>query len=344
MELYKNTPYLAQLQEQLGKTFAQSVASEVRTFDQVRAKLRENGAKKRLAQLPSQLRSIGATLAGPLSLPRGETTQVPLLLRDPDGNPWLTAKIGLYTDPQGRWEALGIQGSGGDIRRVQEPKAYEPDDLSRANDDIGSALDKIGQVSRAFVQHAQQNPVGQAPMQAPAAGGAQALGPQVPGPQVPARGAAAGGAQAPAASGQSARRSRRGSGRRSTRRSGQQSTRRSGRQSGRQSGYRRVPGSQSTAPQQTVPQKSAEMTRRRMAKFIRRQRSKGLPEWIRRIYGGKSRHKDRWEEFAEEVAIPCYRKAAGQHTFPQLWQMMEQQAAQTGFFDAYPHIEDALGL
>ncbi|MCS4157629.1 hypothetical protein [Salinibacter ruber] len=339
MQLYKNTPYLAQLQEQMGQTFAQSVASEVRTFDEIRAQLRESGAKERLAQLPNQLRSIGATLAGPLSLPRGETTQVPLLLRDPEGSPWLTAKIGLYTDPQGRWEALGIQGSGGDIRRVQEPKAYEPDDLSRANDDIGSALDKIGQVSRAFVQHAQQNPVGQAPMQAPAAGGAQAVGPQVPGPQVPgpqvpAR--AAGGAQAPAASGQSTRRS--------TRRSGQQSTRRSGRQSGQQSGYRRVPGSQGTAPQQTVPQKNAKMTRRRMAKFIRRQRSKGLPEWVRRIYGGKNRHTDRWEEFADEVAIPCYRKAAGQYTFPQLWQMMEQQAAQTGFFNAYPNIEDALGL
>jgi hypothetical protein len=274
---------------------------------------------------------------------------VPLLLRDPDGNPWVTAKIGLYTDPQGRWEALGIQGSGGDIRRVQEPKAYEPDDLSRANDDIGSALDKIGQVSRAFVQHAQQNPVGQAPMQAPAAGGAQAVGPQVPGPQVPgpqvpARGAAAGGAQAPAASGQSNRRPMRRSGQQSTRRSGRQSTRRSGRQSGQQSGYRRVPGSQGTAPQQTVPQKSAEMTKRRMAKFIRRQRSKGLPEWIRRIYGGKGRETERWEEFADEVAIPCYRKAAGQYTFPQLWQMMEQQAVQTGFFDAYPHIKDALGL
>lgn len=161
-KLYRGTPYLEDLQKQLGGTLTEIVQAEVHRFKKVKqnlqTKIKESDgeapqARKKLKQMPAALRHTGAYVAGPHTLPRGETAHLPLILRKNDGGECVVGHFAVHTMIGGAWQMVGYDGNNGqpeDLRREVHP--YEPDDLEHAMGKVDSFMKTIDQVAGGYIQ------------------------------------------------------------------------------------------------------------------------------------------------------------------------------------------------
>lgn len=160
--LFRGTPYLDDLQRQLGDTFTKMVQREVQQFQNQQQNIRtaieerDEGTKrlkKALKQRPSGLRHTGAYVAGPKTLPRGETVQLPLVVRTTDGRECVVGYFVVHTEIGGAWQMVGYESEGGEPTELdQEVLSYEPDDLERAMGEVSTIMNRVDQMAGAYIQ------------------------------------------------------------------------------------------------------------------------------------------------------------------------------------------------
>lgn len=161
-KLYRGTPYLQSLQEQMGTSFNEVVQAEIQRFKSVRQNLKtkieesDGGApkaRKTLEKLPSALRHTGAFVAGPRTLPRGENTGLPLIVRSNDGSRYVIGYISVHTTIGGTWQMVGYDTNGGTPEVLEkEVVSYEPDDVEHAMGELDSFLQTVDQVAGSYIQ------------------------------------------------------------------------------------------------------------------------------------------------------------------------------------------------
>lgn len=177
--LYRRTPYLTQLQKQLGGHFGALVKAEIKNFREFREKIREiitnaedpekdveNVAKRQAVEwrekLPQNLQHTTAEFIGPEILPTRTTTEVQLVASGDDGVMYTMHYLPIFTEPNNEWRLTGKGRSlnGRLIPVEDEIKTYQPDDVSRFNDSVGSFLEGLDHFAENSFKYFEENPIG----------------------------------------------------------------------------------------------------------------------------------------------------------------------------------------
>lgn len=166
--LYRGTPYLEDLSSQLGQEFSEMVRKEIQQFKSRRQDLEiaveeehgdEDGgvsaerAATILKKIPKVLRHTGAFVAGPSVLPRGETTELPFVLRSGSGDRYVVGSVVVHTEIGGTWKMIGYSSNRGIPRRLnREVRSYDPDDLQQAMGSVDGILKSIDRAAGTYIQ------------------------------------------------------------------------------------------------------------------------------------------------------------------------------------------------
>jgi hypothetical protein len=303
-DTYSNAPYLSQLKSQLGTRFHKVVSKEIDQYKKWRTQARERISEtenppqklqKKLSALPKSLRSVGANIVGPLSLRRGDNTQLPLLLRCPEGRKWCVGFFVVHTDVGGTWTLTGYQSLRGKIQPAKgETQSYRPDDLSQAAGSVDSFLETVESVSQMFTQYAAQDG---GPGLSAGGGG---LFPQ------------GGGVDLEGGSG-----------------SPQNAVEASSSSTMKQIQSNSMSLGTDTSSGETVPGVSGTLSANKVFRRLRNRHTSTAPKWFTKLYFSRTKKK-KLKKFIRKYGADIYNRAAGSHTEKQMWDALEEAGKKTG--------------
>jgi hypothetical protein len=179
--MYKNTPYLSDLQKKLGRKYAKIVAQATENFDSFRNKINatlneDKDAEERLSEefrkklsaakkfddkLPNRIQQSSAELLGPEFLPRGETTRILIAALGDNGKRYAIDALVLHCDHNGQWRVQGRDPMNGRIKPINdEVVSYSPDDLSQFNSRASNMVGRLNEAVTGILEDFEKNPIG----------------------------------------------------------------------------------------------------------------------------------------------------------------------------------------